>query len=50
MIKILLINPPHSYPIKAPPLGLAYIAAILEKKELDVRIIDLAVENKGKIN
>jgi len=44
MTDVLLVNPPHNYPIKAPPLGLAYIAAVLEKYNHNVKILDLAVK------
>ncbi|RLE51663.1 MAG: hypothetical protein DRJ26_05530 [Candidatus Methanomethylicota archaeon] len=44
MTDVLLINLPHNYPIKAPPLGLAYIAAVLEKHNHNVKILDLAVK------
>lgn len=45
-MKVLLINPPYSSSkykfigLVAPPLGIAYIAAVLEKGGIDVRIID----------
>lgn len=47
-MRVLLINPPAGFSygilgISRPPLGLAYIAAILPKR-YDVRIIDLNVE------
>jgi radical SAM superfamily enzyme YgiQ (UPF0313 family) len=46
-MKILLINPPISnyYGPKWLPLGLAYIAAVLEK-DFDVKVIDLNVQQK----
>ena len=48
IVKITLIHPPSSMDIetisilglRAPPLGLAYIAAVLEKEGYDVEIID----------
>ncbi|MBM4240421.1 MAG: radical SAM protein [Euryarchaeota archaeon] len=45
-MKVLLINPPHMSSkykfigLVAPPLGIAYIAAVLEENGVDVRIID----------
>jgi len=50
-LKITLVNPPTTAPLetvstlglKAPPLGLAYVAASLEKEGFDVSIIDSAV-------
>ncbi|MGC9517052.1 MAG: B12-binding domain-containing radical SAM protein [Methanomicrobiales archaeon] len=47
-MKVLLINPPYvnsKYKfigLVAPPLGIAYIAAVLEKNGIDVKIIDAA--------
>jgi phosphonoacetaldehyde methylase len=48
-MKILLINPPYpKFPDDtkhaSPPIGLAYIAAVLEQKQYSVRIIDCVVE------
>lgn len=47
-MKILLVNPPASerFPStsRVPPLGLAYIAAALEKNGFSVQILDAAVE------
>lgn len=52
MKKVILINPPYRrilhnlsgvYPL--PPLGLAYIAAVLEKNHFDVEIIDMPALN-----
>jgi anaerobic magnesium-protoporphyrin IX monomethyl ester cyclase len=48
-VKILLINPPagsiyHFLRLKTPPLGLAYIAAVLQKDGHMVKIADLNVE------
>jgi len=40
---ILLIYPPYSYPKKSPPLGLAYIASVLEKEGYSVKILDMSV-------
>ena len=47
-MKVLLINPPYfnsKYKfigLVAPPLGIAYIAAVLEENSIDVKIIDAA--------
>lgn len=41
---VLLIYPSYSYPRKSPPLGLAYIAASLEKAGYAAVIIDFNVE------
>ncbi len=51
-MNILLIKPPHreiyrdfkSVATEYPPLGLAYIAAVLEKNKFAVKIIDMPVE------
>ena len=45
MVDVVLINPPYrsvvsKYVGYAPPLGLAYIASVLEKRDVDVKIID----------
>ena len=50
-MKILLINPPagsiyYALRLKTPPLGLAYVAAVLRQANHQVRIIDLNVESK----
>lgn len=54
MMKIFLIEPPktvsvdlmkRSRPTAQPPLGLAYIAAILEQNNYDVRILDCIIED-----
>ena len=45
-MKVLLVNPPHIISkykfigLVAPPLGISYIAAVLEKNSVDVSIID----------
>ncbi len=49
-MKILLINPPagsiyHFLRLKTPPLGIAYIAAVLRKAGHRVKITDLNVES-----
>ena len=43
-MNILLINPPREVPQKAnfPPMGLAYIAAVLKKNNIDVEVLDAA--------
>jgi len=51
-LRILLINPPQILPINSipdatPPLGLAYLAAALEK-DFEVRIIDCLLEGISK--
>lgn len=46
-MKIALIHPPGNKNLKVPPLGLAYIAAVLKKNNLQTKIIDLNLE---KIN
>jgi radical SAM superfamily enzyme YgiQ (UPF0313 family) len=43
MIDVLLIYPSYTYPKKSPPIGLGYIAAVLEKEGYSVRIIDMSV-------
>lgn len=49
MIDVLLINPPESGAFfeRMPPLGLAHIAAVLERNDYSVRIVDLEVINEG---
>lgn len=56
-MKILLIKPPLALPRDfkgmarfAPPLGLGYIAAVLEKNNYEVTILDAGIENWRKIN
>lgn len=45
-MKVLLIQPPsETQNLKVPPLGLAYLAAVLKKKKVTVKILDLTVEN-----
>lgn len=54
-MKILLVNPPYfdvwrTFDFLLPPLGLAYIAAILEANDYDVTIVDLnARQNERSI-
>lgn len=43
VIDVLLIYPPYIYPKKSPPIGLGYIASVLEKGGYSVKIIDMAV-------
>lgn len=52
--EVLLINPPDFkskykkyFNIRAPPLGLAYIAAVLEENDIDVEILDCAALDLG---
>jgi anaerobic magnesium-protoporphyrin IX monomethyl ester cyclase len=42
--RVLLINPPKIFNA-LPPLGLLYIAAVLEENGVDVKVVDSAVEN-----
>ncbi|MCF7917111.1 MAG: B12-binding domain-containing radical SAM protein [Candidatus Omnitrophica bacterium] len=42
-VDILLIYPSYTYPKKSPPIGLAYVAAALERAGFSVKIIDMAV-------
>lgn len=50
-MRVLMINPPYSSSkykfigLIAPPLGIAYIAAVLEKNGIEVRIIDAPALN-----
>lgn len=50
-MKVLLVSPPSEIPsdkpniISAPPLGLAYIAAVLEKNRIPVEILDCEILN-----
>ncbi len=51
-MKVLLINPPSNQFLGAhqemnPPLGLAYIAAVLEERGMGVEILDMVAENYG---
>jgi len=48
-MKILLVNPSAGIwnTRNTMPLGLAYIAAVLEQQNYDVRVLDLTVENKS---
>jgi len=46
-MKIMLVFPPKGFTSKEmlPPLGLAYVAAVLEKNKYQVEIVDALVEN-----
>jgi anaerobic magnesium-protoporphyrin IX monomethyl ester cyclase len=45
-MKIVLIQPPSKTPsLKVPPLGLAYITAVLKSHGIVTKIVDLTVEN-----
>jgi anaerobic magnesium-protoporphyrin IX monomethyl ester cyclase len=45
-MKVVLIQPPSGTPsLKVPPLGLAYITAVLKRNQVETKIIDLSVEN-----
>lgn len=52
-MKVLLVNPPHIVSkykfigLVAPPLGISYIAAVLEKNSIDVSIIDASAMEMG---
>jgi anaerobic magnesium-protoporphyrin IX monomethyl ester cyclase len=41
-IDVLLVYPEYTYPKKSPPLGLAYLAAVLEQKGYSVKIADMS--------
>ena len=45
-MKVVLIQPSSGNQLlKVPPLGLAYIAAVLKKNNIEIKIVDLSVEN-----
>jgi radical SAM superfamily enzyme YgiQ (UPF0313 family) len=45
-MKAVLIQPPSgNQSLKVPPLGLAYIIAVLKRNHIEAKIIDLSVEN-----
>ncbi|MHC4253653.1 MAG: B12-binding domain-containing radical SAM protein [Planctomycetota bacterium] len=51
-MRVLLLNPPFPLfkgesKLASPPLGLAYMAAVLEKTRHEIRILDAAVEGFG---
>ncbi len=48
---ILLVNPPWKFKSSRPPLGLPYIAAVLEDAGYQPRILDMGIENSpwGKL-
>lgn len=41
MTDVLLVHPPYVWPNKSHPLGLAYIASVLEQKGFEVQIVDM---------
>ena len=43
-MKVLLINPPSTAPNPVMPLGLAYLAASLDRRKIDVEVIDAWAE------
>ena len=55
MTKVILINPPVYYAgsiprildVSYPPLGILYLAAVLRKEKISVKIIDVGVENQS---
>ena len=44
---VLLVYPPYTYPKKSPPIGLSYIAAVLERAGYSVTIADMSVLGMG---
>ena len=42
MLDVLLVYPPYTYPRKSPPLGLGYLASVLERAGFSVKIIDMS--------
>lgn len=44
MIDVLLIYPPYKWPYKSQPIGLAYIASVLEKDGITVQLLDMDPE------
>ena len=57
-MKVVLVNPPQTLPVKSvgvlearihPPLSLLYLAAVLEKRGVEVRIIDALVLGDGTL-
>lgn len=48
MGKVLLFYPRYTYPRKNPPIGLAYLAAALQREGHNVEILDLNVVNLGE--
>jgi len=54
-MKILLVNPSspgiyNSVGLKLPPLGLGYLASVLQKNHHQVKILDLQVEKKSSLD
>jgi radical SAM superfamily enzyme YgiQ (UPF0313 family) len=43
-MKILLVHPIGNISLKVPPLGIAYIASVLKKNQIETQIVDLNVE------
>jgi anaerobic magnesium-protoporphyrin IX monomethyl ester cyclase len=48
-MRIVLVNPKGSGLFRVPPLGLGYLAAVLEREEFDVKIVDLNVESSSAL-
>lgn len=57
-MKVVLVNPPQTLPVKSvgvlearihPPLSLLYLAAVLDKRGVEVRIIDALVLGDGAL-
>ena len=48
-MKILLVNPPNRFWLY-PPLGLAYVAAVLKKEGHSVEVLDMAAEPEKDLN
>ena len=46
-MKILLVFPPGTESVITPPLGLGYIASVLEQEGYSVKILDASLERKG---
>lgn len=47
-MRVLFLNAPTSFPTNAlPPLGIGFLASVLEEKGCEVKIIDLQVERKS---
>jgi radical SAM superfamily enzyme YgiQ (UPF0313 family) len=52
-MKVLLVNPPSPYldnDAAYPPMGLLYVASSFEKEGCDVKILDMACENKFSLD
>jgi len=50
-LEVLLITPPREVPQKVdfPPIGLAYIAAVLKKEKIAVRVVDASAYSWGRL-